>query len=318
MGVNEINLTDDLANSLLNPPTEEDELETSAIAREIMNLVDTEEEQFEAEAASEDIGEHVPGNECVVQVGSSNQDIIMEEKENETQPTENGKYKTKVQNKFKSKKKKRNQVKANKVDCNSYDATIAANAEISGMLIEDQTSPNREVLASLVEDEETVNVPDEIMIEKKDHCQDDGVSPTGPEALGEEEPPKESNDPNDDKVEPTKEENPDGQDVKVRKRRRRGGKVSKEKKPPLQRVLVVDDQVDIRYCPTSLPTDPHHDGGPGSPTSAFPEDFLVIKELGIGVLRGMMNFGRPFQGYYVPPERNDFSALVMENGAEII
>merc|ERR1712058_48896 len=87
--VNEINLTDDLANSLLNPPTEEDELETSAIAREIMNLVDTEEEQFEAEAASEDIGEHVPGNECVVQVRSSNQDIIMEEKENETQPTEN-------------------------------------------------------------------------------------------------------------------------------------------------------------------------------------------------------------------------------------
>merc|ERR1711915_161367 len=71
--VNEINLTDDLANSLLNPPTEEDELETSAIAREIMNLVDTEEEQFEAEAASEDIGDHVHGNEYVDQVRSSNQ-----------------------------------------------------------------------------------------------------------------------------------------------------------------------------------------------------------------------------------------------------
>merc|ERR1712126_282786 len=161
------------------------------------------------------------------------------------------------------------------------------------------------------------------MGEKKDHCQDDGVQddsappPTGPEALAEEEPPKESNDPNDDKVEPTKEENPDGQDVKVRKRRRRGGKVSKEKKPPLQRVLVVDDQVDIRHCPTSISSVPS-DGGPGSPSSAFPEDFLVIRELGIGMLRGMMNFGRPFQGYYVPPERNDFSALVMENGAEII
>merc|ERR1719348_578187 len=165
--VNEINLTDDLANSLLNPPTEEDELETSAIAREIMNLVDTEEEQFEAEAASEDIGEHVPGNEYVVQVRSSIQDINMEEKENETQPTENGKSNTKVQNKFKSKKKKRNQVKANKVDCNSYDATIAANAEISGMLIEAKTSPNEEVVVSPVEDEETVNVPDEVMVEKK-------------------------------------------------------------------------------------------------------------------------------------------------------
>ena len=47
----------------------------------------------------------------------------------------------------------------------------------------------------------------------------------------------------DDKVEPPKEDFADGVNDKVRKRRRRGGKVSKEKKPPLQRVLVVDDQV---------------------------------------------------------------------------
>ena len=79
--------------------------------------------------------------------------------------------------------------------------------------------------------------------------------------------------------------------------------------------------MDIRYCPTSissLPSDPHHDGGPGSPSSAFPEDFLVIRELGIGMLRGMMNFGRPFQGYYIPPERKDFAFTLMENGDEFI
>ena len=39
--VNEINLTDDLTNSLLNPPTEDDEMESSDIAKEILNLVDT-------------------------------------------------------------------------------------------------------------------------------------------------------------------------------------------------------------------------------------------------------------------------------------
>ena len=38
--VNEINLTDDLTNSLLNPPTEDDEIESSALVREIINLVD--------------------------------------------------------------------------------------------------------------------------------------------------------------------------------------------------------------------------------------------------------------------------------------
>merc|ERR1719391_612478 len=41
--INEINLTDDLANSLLNPPTDDD-FESSTIAKEIMNLVDTENE----------------------------------------------------------------------------------------------------------------------------------------------------------------------------------------------------------------------------------------------------------------------------------
>ena len=43
--INEIKLTDDLTNSLLNPPTEDDEIESSALAREILHLVDTDEDR---------------------------------------------------------------------------------------------------------------------------------------------------------------------------------------------------------------------------------------------------------------------------------
>ena len=48
---NEINLTDDLTNSLLNPPTADDEIDSSALAREIINLVDTDEDLAPVEVA---------------------------------------------------------------------------------------------------------------------------------------------------------------------------------------------------------------------------------------------------------------------------
>jgi len=51
--VNEINLTDDLTNSLLNPPTEDDEIESSALAREIINLVDEDLSPVEVAASFE-------------------------------------------------------------------------------------------------------------------------------------------------------------------------------------------------------------------------------------------------------------------------
>ena len=34
-------------------------------------------------------------------------------------------------------------------------------------------------------------------------------------------------------------------------------------------------------------------------------DFLVVNELGSGISRGCMNFGRLYQGKYIPPERTD-------------
>ena len=34
-------------------------------------------------------------------------------------------------------------------------------------------------------------------------------------------------------------------------------------------------------------------------------DFLMVNELGSGISRGCMDFGRLYQGKYIPPERTD-------------
>ena len=41
-------------------------------------------------------------------------------------------------------------------------------------------------------------------------------------------------------------------------------------------------------------------------------DFLVIRELGSGISRGCMNYGRLYQGKYIPPERTDGIPLMSE------
>ena len=34
-------------------------------------------------------------------------------------------------------------------------------------------------------------------------------------------------------------------------------------------------------------------------------DFMMVNELGLGISRGCMDFGRLYQGKYIPPERTD-------------
>ena len=34
-------------------------------------------------------------------------------------------------------------------------------------------------------------------------------------------------------------------------------------------------------------------------------DYMVVNELGSGISRGCMNYGRLYQGKYIPPERTD-------------
>ena len=44
-------------------------------------------------------------------------------------------------------------------------------------------------------------------------------------------------------------------------------------------------------------------------------DFMVVSELGSGISRGCMDFGRLYQGKYVPPERTD--GLLPEHDEEV-
>ena len=53
-------------------------------------------------------------------------------------------------------------------------------------------------------------------------------------------------------------------------------------------------QVDIRYCQESSVG--------GQVITSY--DLLVIKDLGHGMSRGVMDLERPFLGSYVPPDRN--------------
>ena len=41
-------------------------------------------------------------------------------------------------------------------------------------------------------------------------------------------------------------------------------------------------------------------------------DFLMVNELGLGISRGCMDFGRLYQGKYIPPERTDGLLLECE------
>ena len=59
-------------------------------------------------------------------------------------------------------------------------------------------------------------------------------------------------------------------------------------------------QVDIRYCQESSVGVSETEGG--QVVSSY--DLLVIKDLGHGMSRGVMDLERPFQGSYVPPDRH--------------
>merc|ERR1719342_524681 len=76
---------------------------------------------------------------------------------------------------------------------------------------------------------------------------------------------------------------------------RRGGKKIHEKQR--QRVIVVDEKMDIQNESLSL-------GDATQPLMNL--DILYVKDVGYGMTRGMMDLGRLYQGYYVPPDRKDF------------
>jgi len=82
---------------------------------------------------------------------------------------------------------------------------------------------------------------------------------------------------------------------RTRKKRNRGGKKIQERQR--LRVMVVDEEVDIQNECVSL-------GEANQSQSNL--DILYVKDLGQGMTRGMMDLGRLFHGYYVPPDRRFF------------
>jgi len=301
--INEINLTDDLANSLLNPPTDDD-FESSTIAKEIMNLVDTE-------------------NEVLVQEPEllngfyDNCDNAIE-----TNPTENScnAFNAPTKSKAKNSKTKKNRKGKNGPIKNS--SPVPELKEISIVEVSN-ISPGQDLIETdakplnpeVVEDDATMTVyttgvkNDVIAIdEPADHgCIDSEVSLPILHAQGEEISnvevalEQELVNPEDDHVDEIKdpvtanEVEETSSHSRTRKKRNRGGKKIQERQR--QRVMVVDEEVDIQNECVSL--------GEAN-QSQLNLDILYVKDLGQGMTRGMMDLGRLFHGYYVPPDRRDF------------
>ena len=74
-------------------------------------------------------------------------------------------------------------------------------------------------------------------------------------------------------------------------------------------------QVDIRYCQDPSAAVPETKEGQAVPSY----DLVVIKELGHGISRGVMDLERPFLGSYVPPDRQypEISDNVGESQSEV-
>lgn len=93
---------------------------------------------------------------------------------------------------------------------------------------------------------------------------------------------------------------------KVRRRKKKHGSEDAEDNSNGHRVVICDDQVDIRFSQSVLRASevlsaPQIDK---VKTSGYC-DFLIVSELGCGIQRGCMSLGRLYQGKYVPPERTD-------------
>merc|ERR1719219_2448332 len=292
--MNEIMLTDDLTNSLVNPPTEEDDIENTKIAEDLINLI-------EAEKVCE-----VPTNvQCsyseVVRKSSTQEIVLKSSFEESAIPTESGAHfaPVKLSTIRVSKSKNKSRKKKPKVKMEE-----AIESFIQDYEEENEEKPIESKSFCEVIEETSTEVVSEKLV--SNDCKEDEVTePVVSNDFKEEE----VTEPVDPDVEAQTEEaatmevaeiSCTDRSVKSRKKGKRKGKERLGKSAQLQRVLVVDDQVDIRYCQDSSATVPETEGG--QVVSSY--DLLVIKDLGHGMTRGVMDQERPFIGSYVPPDRH--------------
>merc|ERR1719341_2171012 len=299
--VNEINLTDDLTNSLLNPPTEDEDIESSALAREILHLVETDEDLAPVEVAprvetEELLEEHNPA------------DAVESEAKGDIKPTKetiiNPKPKsTKPQTKQTQKKlKKKPEPKiAHLMDVlSSLQTSTSAPALVndqedqniveqghdpeasSNAFTEEETKPKQDAIpAKINETEAKLEKVEETTATENRGCL---VSDFDELCLLEEAehwPP-----PNVPAVRSKI------RDSKGRRRKKRSSKEVNGEENPSKKVLVMDNQVDD-----------FHD----ALVRGYKESVVWIKELGYGMDRGVMELERLFKGHYVPPARGEYA-----------
>jgi len=93
-----------------------------------------------------------------------------------------------------------------------------------------------------------------------------------------------------------------------KKQRRRKKKQSSEdpEENPGRRIVICDEQIEIDNLRSiKRASEVLNPLLLGNVKSSSYGDFLVVSELGLGISRGCMNFGRLYQGKYIPPERTD-------------
>merc|ERR1712106_1105513 len=93
---------------------------------------------------------------------------------------------------------------------------------------------------------------------------------------------------------------------KVRRRRKKHGSEDPEESSAGHRIVICDDQIEIENSRAMRRASEVVNSSlieTMKPSGYF--DFLVVNELGSGICRGCMNFGRLYQGKYIPPERTD-------------
>merc|ERR1719219_1724860 len=281
--MNEIPLTDDLTNSLVNPPTEEDDIENSKIAEDLINLIETEKVC------------EVPTNvQCsyseIVRKSSTKEIVLKSSFEESAIPTESGAHfaPVKLSTILVSKSKNKSRKKKPKVKMEEVIEPFIQNYE------EEEEKEEKHIESKSfceVIEETLTEVVSETLVSNDSREEAEVTEPVDPEVEAQ---PEEAT-----TVEVTESSSTE-HSLKPRKRGKKKGKERLGKSAHQQRVLVVDDQVDIRYCPDSSIAVPETEGG--QVLSSY--DLLVIKDLGYGISRGVMDLERPFQGSYVPPDRH--------------
>ena len=256
--VNEIKLTDDLTNSLLNPPTEDDEMESSDIAKEILNLVDT-------DLSSTRHIKNEPDQDSTSFPHDDEMKIM--ETEIEIKPTETSNITKQVQKKnlqnIKKKTKKKKPSKPNpktndtstpaptSVEVpdeyqDSQESTIEVTEESKDGDGEEGSGPALHVLESVIEKTlEVCTTPDLDVVPVDKNCLE-AKNPEDSYSLKstEECKPHEENSQEDICTPPNHVQEVGSKTRKRRRRRKDSHHGKREKKAPqVQRVLVVDDEV---------------------------------------------------------------------------